>query len=56
MEKSYWKTDRIIGAKLDKIQIALEVEDNKDNDNNDNNNNNNNDNEHSDFMEEEKDE
>ena len=30
VEKSYWKTDRIIDAKLDKLQIALEVEDNKD--------------------------
>ena len=30
MEKSYWKTDRIIDTKLDKLQIALEVEDNKD--------------------------
>ena len=30
MEKSYWKTDRIIDAKLDKLQIALEAEDNKD--------------------------
>ena len=28
MEKSYWKTDRITDAKLDKFQIALE--DNKD--------------------------
>ena len=23
MEKSYWKTDRIIGAKLDRLNIAL---------------------------------
>ena len=23
MEKSYWKTDRITGAKLDRLQIAL---------------------------------
>ena len=30
VEKSYWKTDRIIDAKLDKLQIALEVEGNKD--------------------------
>ena len=30
MEKSYWKTDRIIDEKLDKFQIASEVEDNKD--------------------------
>ena len=30
MEKSYWKTDRTIDTKLDKLQIALEVEDNKD--------------------------
>ena len=30
MEKSYWKTDRIIGAKLDRLQIALEAEENKD--------------------------
>ena len=29
MEKPYWKTDRIIDAKLDKLQIASEVEDNK---------------------------
>ena len=28
--KSYWKTDRTIDTKLDKLQIALEVEDNKD--------------------------
>ena len=28
MEKSYWKTDRTINTKLDKLQIALEVEDN----------------------------
>ena len=28
MERSYWKTDRVIDAKLDKFQIALE--DNKD--------------------------
>ena len=31
VEKSYWKTDRIIDAKLDKLQVALEAEDNKDN-------------------------
>ena len=31
VEKSYWRTDRIIGSKLDKLQIALEAEDNKDN-------------------------
>ena len=30
MEKSYWKTDRTIDTKLDKLLIALEVEDNKD--------------------------
>ena len=31
VEKSDWKTDRIIGAKLDRLQIiALEAEDNKD--------------------------
>ena len=30
MEKSYWKTDRITGTKLDKLQIALDVEDYKD--------------------------
>ena len=29
-DKSYWKTDRIIDAKLDKLKIALEVEDNRD--------------------------
>ena len=28
--KSYWKTDRTIDTKLDKLKIALEVEDNKD--------------------------
>ena len=27
MEKSYWKTDRTTDTKLDKLQIALEVED-----------------------------
>ena len=32
MEKSYWKSDRIIGAKLDRLLIALEAEDNKDDD------------------------
>ena len=31
LEKSYWKTDRIIDTKLGKLQIALKVEDNKDN-------------------------
>ena len=46
MEESYWKTDRIIDEKLDKLQIALEVEDNKDD----------NDSEYSDSIEEEKDE
>ena len=46
MEKPYWKTDRIIDATLDKLQIALEVEDNKDD----------NDSEYSDSIEEEKDE
>ena len=46
MEKSYWKTDRMIDATLDKLQIALEVEDNKDD----------NDSEYSDSIEEEKDE
>ena len=30
VEKSYWKTDRTINTKLDKLRIALEVEDNKD--------------------------
>ena len=30
VEKSYWKTDRIIGAKLDGLQIVLEAKDNKD--------------------------
>ena len=30
VEKSSWKTDRIIGAKLDRLQIALEARDNKD--------------------------
>ena len=29
-EKSHWKTDKTINSKLDKLQIALEVEDNKD--------------------------
>ena len=46
VEKSYWKTDRIIDAKLDKFQLASEVEDNKDD----------NDSEYSDSIEEEKDE
>ena len=27
MENSYWKTDRTTDTKLDKLQIALEVED-----------------------------
>ena len=46
VEKSYWKTDRIIGAKLDRLQIALEAKDNKyDNDR-----------DYSDSTEEEKDE
>ena len=27
MEKSYWKTDRTTDTKLDKLQIASEVED-----------------------------
>ena len=35
MEKSYWKTDRIIGTKLDRLQIALEAKYNKDNSDND---------------------
>ena len=30
VEKSYWKTDKTINSKFDKLQIALEVEDNKD--------------------------
>ena len=34
MEKSYWKTDRTMDTKLDKLQIASEIEDNK-NDNSD---------------------
>ena len=46
MEKSYWKTDRIMDAKLDKLQIALEVEDNKGDSNS----------EYSDSIDEEKDE
>ena len=46
MWRSHWKTDRIIDEKLDKFQIALEVEDNKDD----------NDSEYSDSIEEEKDE
>ena len=44
MEKLYWKTDRIIDAKLGKLQVASEVEDKKDD----------NDNEYSDSTEEEK--
>ena len=32
VEKSYWKSDRMIGAKLDRLLIALEAEDNKDDD------------------------
>ena len=47
VEKSYWKTDRIIGAKLDRLQIALEAEDN---------NKDGNDSEYSDSTQEEKDE
>ena len=31
VEKSYWKTDRTIHPKFDKLQITLEVEDNKNN-------------------------
>ena len=46
MEKSYWKTDRVIGPKLDRLQIALEAKYNKDD----------NDNDYSDSTEEEKDE
>ena len=30
VEKSYWETERTIDTKLDKLQIVLEVEDNKD--------------------------
>ena len=30
VEKSCWKTNRTIDTKIDKFQIALEVEDNKD--------------------------
>ena len=30
VEKSYWSTDRITGAKLDRLQIVLDAEDNKD--------------------------
>ena len=30
VKKSYWKTDRTIDTKLNKLRIALEVEDNKD--------------------------
>ena len=30
VEKSYWKTDRIVAAKLDRLQIAFEGEGNKD--------------------------
>ena len=44
MEKSYWKLNRIIGAKLDRLQIALEAKDNKDD----------NDSDYSDSTEEEK--
>ena len=44
MEKSSWKTDKIIDAKLDKLQITLEAEDNKDD----------NDSDYSDSTEEEK--
>ena len=28
VEGSYWKTDRIVDAKLDKLEIALDVNDN----------------------------
>ena len=28
LEESYWKTDRIVDAKLDKLEIALDVNDN----------------------------
>ena len=28
VEESYWKTDRIVDAKLDKLKIALNVNDN----------------------------
>ena len=45
VEKSYWKTDRTIDTKLDKLWIALEVEDNKENNS-----------EYNDLAEEEKDE
>ena len=47
MEKPYWKIDRIIGAKLDRLEIALEAEDN---------NKDGNDSEYSDSTQEEKDE
>ena len=30
VEKSYWETDRTIDTKIDKLRIALKVEDNKD--------------------------
>ena len=46
MGKSYWKTDRILGTKIDRLQIALEAEYNKDDNNS----------ECSDSTEEEKDE
>ena len=45
MEKSYWKTDRIIDAELDRLQITLEAKYNKDD----------NDNDYSDSTEDEKD-
>ena len=28
VEKPYWKTNRIVGAELDKLEIALDVNDN----------------------------
>ena len=46
VEKSYWKTDRVIDAKLEKLQIPFDAEDNKDDNNG----------EYSDSVEEEKDE
>ena len=45
VEKSYWKTDKTIDTKLDKLQIASEVEDKMDDNS-----------EYSDSNEEEKDE
>ena len=32
VEESYWKTDRIVDAKLDKLEIALDVNDNDEGD------------------------